>query len=412
MVIITDARLLYKTLTGGALLLLPAIARAQEACPSLPNPVYGAGGSAVTATLGAVATELAKLPDDTPGKVNIFYWDPGACRGYDGFIGASTTADDRRPPFKYWDATGVVKTCRPTADVVLDFAHMGNTPLLCPRGEPLPAGFGKFVAPVQTINLITHRSSQFDAVSAEALYHVYGFGPGAAGRAVAPWTVPQAVFARATNSFVHQVLRSVISVPPTGFKLPPENFVSTNQDTVRKVFEWGNTQSPDQPLGYVSGSAADQGEDRNEVKTLAFKALGQTCAVLPDSSRARKDKLNVRNGSYALWTPAWFYARTTGADITNERVRNLVRWFDGTATPPGNINVTQIVIRSGDVPLCAMSANRAEGDLSPITSYKPARPCNGFFEFTAIGSTSRRACADDGACQASENCSFGYCEAK
>ena len=42
---------------------------------NLPNPIYGAGGSAITATLGRVASALAGLPE----PITILFADPGAC---------------------------------------------------------------------------------------------------------------------------------------------------------------------------------------------------------------------------------------------------------------------------------------------------------------------------------------------
>jgi hypothetical protein len=420
--VITNARSLNKRSGNRAVvstflgLVITAQAGAALAAPcptNLPNPIYGAGGSAVTATLGAVATALAGLPEAE--RITIFYWDPGACTGYHAFADK-----DQGPPlatapayYKFWDATGALTQCEPAGTEELSFAHMGNTPALCPAKRPLPAGFGRFTAPIQTVNLITHASSQYDSISGEAFYNIFGFGPGAVGHTVAPWTVPEAVFARSTSSFVHQMLAAAFTVPPTAFKVPPTNLPSTNPLTVQGVTSWGTTNDPSQSLGYVSGSAADKGEDDGQIKTLALQFFGQKCGYLPDSSRTRKDKLNVRNGQYALFTPGQFYAKTDGAGaISNAQVNKLVRWFDGTLPAPGGIDITEIVIKSGDIPLCAMHANRPDGDLQPIVSYAPPTPCNGYFEAKATGSTTLTACTSDAQCKAgsTEKCRFGYCE--
>lgn len=177
-------------------------------CPTnLPNSIYGAGGSAVTPTLGAVATALRNLPEDE--SITIFYYDPGACAGYEAFVKQGQPAAPKPTYFRYWTPDGVREQCEPNGDEVLSFAHMGNTPLLCPAEEPLPAGFGAFVAAVQTINVITHWNSDERSISAEALYHIFGFGPGAPGRGVDPWTTPELVFGRSPNSFVHQIIAVV-----------------------------------------------------------------------------------------------------------------------------------------------------------------------------------------------------------
>lgn len=392
-------------------LAVPAMA---APCPTdLPNPVYGAGGSAVTATLGAVATALAGLPPNE--RITILYWDPGACTGYHAFVDKDTGSGLATKPayFKYWDAAGNLTQCEATGNEPLAFAHMGNTPALCPAKQPLPAGFGRFTGPIQTVSLITHKSSQFDAISAEAFYHVFGFGPGAAGHSVAPWTVPEAAFGRATSSFVHQFLAAAFRVPPTGFKLPAPNVLSTNQATVQAVFSWGESNDPSQPIGYVSGSAADEGADKNQIKTLAVQHFDQKCGYLPDSSRSRKDKLNVRKGQYFLFTPGQFYAKANGTTITDANVNKIVRWFDGSLAAPAGLDIVKIIIQSGDIPVCAMQANRPDGDLNPIVSYAPPNPCNGYFEFNATGSTTLKSCTNTDACNkaAGEQCRFGFCEA-
>ena len=394
-----------------------AAERAAHAAPcptNLPNPIYGSGGSAVTATLGAVATALATLPEQD--RITIFYWDAGACVGYHGFVDKDTGSGLATKPtyFKYWDATGKLTQCEPSGTEELSFAHMGNTPALCPAKQPLPAGFGRFTGPIQTINLITHARSQYDSISAEAFYNVFGFGPGAAGHAVVPWTVPEAVFARPSNAFAQQFPAAAFKVPATAFKVPPANVFNTNQQVVQSVFTWGETNDPNNALGYVSGSAADEGQDKNQVKTLALQYADQTCGYLPDSSRSRKDKLNVRRGQYYLFTPGNFYAKVDGGGaIANPLVNKIVRWFDGSLAAPAGLDIVKIIIQSGDIPLCAMQANRPDGDLNPIVSYAPTAPCNGYFESIATGSTSLTSCTGDGQCKtaAGERCRFGFCEA-
>lgn len=397
-------------------------------CPTnLPNPIYGSGGSAVTPTLGAVATALRKLPASE--AVTIFYWDPGACAGYEAFVKQGQQGTAKPAYFRYWTPEGVREQCEPSGEEVIAFAHMGNTPLLCPGSEPLPAGFGRFVAPVQTINVITHWNSTQRSISAEAFYHVYGFGPGAPGRSVAPWTVVENVFARSPNSFVHQILANATGVPAGSFKLPPGspaqggNFVATNDETILQVLDKGGA-NPNSTLGYVSGSNADAsdgppappvaGQAPQGIRTLAFQDFGQTCAYLPHSSETKKDNRNARSGQYALWTPAWFYAATNAqGSVTNPLAEKLIRWFDGSAEAPGGISVPEIVIDSGDIPLCAMQAIRPDGDLSPIASYAPENPCNGFYEFVKLGQTDYVACEDSSECNEAqgERCRFGFCEA-
>lgn len=381
--------------------------------------LYGAGGSAVTATMANIATALVALPADE--RVKIFYNDPGACTGYQSLI----TPGSGQLEFKTWNAAGEQSVCTAPATKVV-FAHMGNTPLLCPGNQPLPAGFAKYVGPVQTINFITSFDSTQRAITAEALYHIFGLGPGASGRSVAPWTVPASVYGRTVSSFVHQIIAAAVGVPPSAFKLPLANFLRDNPTTIEKVAAVAN---PEEALGYVSGSAADEGQDSQDTRTLAYRHFDQTCAYLPDSSETRKDKLNVRTGQYYLATPGWLYAKvnTAGKPVAQDGttevplVSKFIGWFDGSLPAPDGLelvkgsktltSVTEIIIDSGDIPLCAMQAIRPEGDLSPLQSYAPDKPCNGFFEQIATGSTEYKACTGNAACTGeNEICSFGFCE--
>lgn len=377
-------------------LLVPSIAAAQECPTDRPNSIYGTGGSAITATMKAVAIQLAGLDD----PISVFYSDPGACTGFDELVADSIVTKK----FWYWDADGTEHQCDPPAVTgqPADFAHMGNAADFCPERE-LPDDIGDFIGPVQTVNVFTHIDSNEDSISAEALYFAYGFGP--EGEA-APWVEESFLWGRNTTSFVHLFLAEAINVPPTNFKIPDTNVVQTNGETIAGVFS--GSANPDATLGYASGSAVAAAADR--VKTLAYQHYGQSCGYLPDSSPTAVDKLNVRTGQYYLWTPGHFYARINDdGEIVNPVVRDLISWFGGTAEAPFDITTT--IINSGDIPVCAMRANR-EGTLGAISSFAPERPCGCLFEYATEGDTSCDSCEEDSDCN-DENpkCNYGYCEA-
>jgi hypothetical protein len=361
---------------------------------NLPNPIYGAGGSAITATLGRVATALAGLPE----PITVLFADPGACIGYQAFLANEVTTT-----FKYWDAAGTQQSCDPeVTGQQVDFAHMGNTADFCP-GLDLPADVGDFLGPVQTLNLITSVDSSESAISAEALYFVYGFG---VEGGVTPWTVEANLAKRSSTSFVHLFLADSIGLSAEKFK---GTQIGTNQESVNIVVAAAATD-PDSTLGYVSGSTADN--NRDQVKTLAYQHTGQTCGYYPDSNEDALDKINVRQGLYQLWTPGHFYARVDASGAAeNPQVASLIGWFDGSVPPPDGIDVTAIIIDSGDIPGCAMQVTR-EGVSGPISSYAPEQPCGCFFESTATGTTSCTACTADAECGVTApKCRFGFCEA-
>lgn len=380
--------------------------------------IYGSGGSAVTPVLGAVAVGLQDLPEEE--RITIFYDDSaGACGGYSWW--RTPTTD--QGTFKFWLSDTPVTaplTCEAPRDRI-QFAHMGNTPALCPGDVPIPAGAAKFVASVQTVNFITDIDSQEESISGEAAYHIFGFGPGV--HDIAPWNNPAALFGRQASAFVSQLIGNIIGVPAASFVIQTANIFTTNPAVVGAV---GGFATPDEALGFVSGSNAQAGEfpptGSPTVKTLAYQHYDQTCAYLPDSERGTFDRANVRSGQYFIWTPGWFYAHVDDEGVPeNENIRNLIGWVDGTLESPPNIPVQEIVINAGDVPLCAMQAIRPEGDVSPIQSYAPENPCNGWYEVVATGETDYQECDETADCdgaeqnddgeETGEQCRFGYCEA-
>jgi hypothetical protein len=390
-------------LGAGALLssvLLPTIASAVP-CSSLglPQPIYGAGGSAITATLKRVAVELAKLPE--ADRVTIFYSDPGACSGYQAFLDENV-----KTQFKYWDGAGVEAKCD-AEDLVngqaVDFAHMGNAADFCIGGAQ-PSDVLDTLGPVQTVNLITNRTSVEESISAEAVY--LAFGLGAAGEA-GPWTIEAGLQLRKSDSFVHLFVAESVGIPPTAFKGIATPW-STNQEVVAAV---GTFATADASLGYVSSSAAEQG--KASVKTLAYQHFDQTCGVYPDSTATRFDKHNVRHGKYHFWTPGHFYARHEGGELTNPNAAKLIGWFTGELAAPGGIDVNEQIILAGDTPQCAMQVQR-EGTVGAISSFAPDKPCGCFFEATALKEIPEACtpCEADNDCSGNTpSCNYGFCEA-
>ncbi|HTQ05531.1 MAG TPA: hypothetical protein VMI54_16830 [Polyangiaceae bacterium] len=394
-----------------------------------PNPIYGAGGSAETATIAKVATYFASLTDH---PITIFWTDPGACAGYQQYLNNSIT----NSAVKYWDASGNQLTCNATAQPA-DFAHMGNEHSFCVDSAALtvpsawPAGYGTVLAPVQTLNIIADKDSSQKSISFEALYYLLGFGAGADGKSISPWTNPAYVVTRSPTSFATQFLVHSIfgNVTQPIFDDPGKNgqgtsdagyngrlgYRAADQQTVAdQVAHFGDTD-PEAPIGYVSGSAADA--NRSEVKTLAYQHQGQTCGFWPDSTDSTFDKINVRTGKYHFWTPGHFFAHVdadgTGHDIdhlVNADVETFIRAFVGS----DDLDALNAVIDAGDVPLCSMQVTR-EGLDGAISSYASPDPtCGCYFESRVAGVAQCDTCEEghnEDCTDPNAVCRRGYCEA-
>jgi hypothetical protein len=376
--------------------LLSVTASHAQSCDELdlPNPIYGSGGSAITATLGKVATALAGLEE----PITVLFSDPGACTGYQAFLDNTVTT-----PLKYWNAAGEPLQCDPPAVVgqPLDFAHMGNPADQC-AGQTLPANVGDFLGPVQTLNVVTSVDSAETSISAEALYFIYGWG---AESEAAPWTVEANLAKRKSDSFVHLFLANSVG-------LPAEKFLGVQVDTNQKAVDLvvaAAATDPDSTLAYVSGSTADK--NRATVKTLAYQHTGQSCGYWPDSDENSFDKINVRTGLYHFWAPGHFFARLNeSGEIADPRVADFIGWFSGTIAGPEGTDVTQIVSKAGDIPSCAMQVTR-EGVIGAISSYAPEQPCGCYFEFVTTGETACEPCEEGDPSEGGQVCRNGFWEA-
>jgi hypothetical protein len=409
-------------LTGAALsCVAPTVLGADCDTLGLPNPIWGAGGSAETQTIGAVAAYLAGLPDH---PITIFWWDPGACQGYQAYLNDAIT----NTSVKYWaPGATAASTCSATAHPA-DFSHMGNDHSFCVKGglttpSGYPDGYGTIVAPVQTLNIIVDKDSSQKSISAEALYYIFGFGAGASGKSVEPWTNPVHIVTRNPTSFASQMLADAVFGDSTravyddpgqnnagpgpngrlGFRGPTQN------DVIAAIDNFGNTNA-ESPIGYVSGSAVIGDEQKGrKTKVLAYQAQDQTCGFWPDLTESTKDKLNVRTGKYALWAPGRFYYKTDGGDFANADVKTFVEAFVG----QHDIEVLNRVIDNGDVPLCAMQVNR-EGLSGAISSVAPDDPCGCYFESRTAGTAQCDSCReghDEDCSESGAVCRRGFCEA-
>ncbi len=398
---------------------------------NLTHVIFGAGGSAITPTLAAVAFALSQANP----PINVFYSDPGAQVGYDAFRDGT---GGKTVPFKYWRAAADLTTpptCTASDTIngqAIDFGTTGGT--LALFGETLPATTGQFAGPAQGVNLIVPTDSTETSISTEALYFVFGFGDAsqyAGATSPVPWTDKNYIFQRKSTSFVQQFIRGTIQTlagPAASF---PADFSSastqssvnanvktdSNQATVDSVV-WAASQGKAQnAIGFTSGPTADK--NRATTHTLAYQHTGQTAGYWPDSTPDKFDKINIRTGQYYLWDVNQFFAKITGSNvhatlsqITNPDVRTFIGYFSGDVTPPADADVNGAIINTGSIPLCAMQVQR-DGDFGALSCYAPPTPCGCYFEKVATKATTCDTCTTDADCKkpGATKCEFGYCEA-
>jgi hypothetical protein len=392
----------------GSVPMLAPSARAID-CHALPNAVLGIGGSAATNLFKRIGTRLAALPE--ADRMTLVYSDPGAC--------AAMTALVQNTPLsgtgKYWDANGTEATCTyPSGSTLLaDWGAMAQEATTCQGVERLPDSVGDYKGPISGFSLIVPNASSEFAISAEAIYYIYGLGIGT-GHDVAPWTVPSAIASRTTTSAAGLLLAKAVGIPlsrPLGYSMT--NDVKNNQGAV----DWVTATSPaavanpSAALGFCSTETADA--NRSKVRTLAFKAVDQDCAYAPDSAATATDKKNLREGRYYLWNVHHVFARL---DAQKQPVKpalaKFLDVFTSKAPLEGGESYLDLLIKNGNVPECAMRVTR-DGDMGPLASYQPEKPCGCYFDSKTVGTTpSCKPCTTDGECGTGAVCSYNFCEVK
>ena len=380
------------------------------AIPAVPGLVsstvtYGTGGSSQTPLIGALATKLQAATN----PITVVYASPAACTGVTTLLG-SGSAGVITSTANYWDANGTEYTCTPPAGIGVpaDFAVSGVFATSCSGVTELPASFRDFGGPVLAWDFIVPAtgSDQF-SISAQAAYFV--FGDGASG-SVVPWANGSnaGVFIRTSTSAAQIAIGQAISVPASGFKGTSE---SSNTNMITAVYGYA---TPENSLGFVSSDVADA--SASKVRVLAYQHFDQSCGYLPDSTSSIKDKANVRDGQYYLWSGTHFISfvdqngNPLGNSLNNDNAAtaaliNSISFASGAPLSPEAVLTAEI--STGNIPECAMTVGRSS-DIGPQFSYEPTAPCVGFYEFTATGSTTSTPCTST--CPGTQVCRYGYCE--
>jgi hypothetical protein len=168
------------------------------------------------------------------------------------------------------------------------------------------------------------------------------------------------------------------------------------------------TNAATKAIGILSSDVAQ--DERARLRVLAYQHRDQRCGYFPDRDETSNEKINVRDGHYAIWGPVHLLTRIggDGAPLRRE-VGEVVSYLAGTKTNPA-LDLVALEARRHVVPTCAMRVRRSE-ELGPLQSYAPAGACGCYYEKVANGATSCTTCSSANDCPSSAPiCSYGYCE--
>jgi hypothetical protein len=271
-------------------------------------------------------------------------------------------------------------------------------------GADPPAGaIGEYLGPIQAMVFVVPGKSSQTAITAEAARAVFGMG-GANGTA-SPWINPQLYFVRNSNTGTQQMIGHAIGVPANAF-WGVDRGTASSVDALLRVIS--DQASAEQAIGIISTDFYDS--DRANLKALAFKAPGQSCGYLPDSTEFKKDKRNVRDGHYPVWGPVHFFTAVSNGLPISAAAQAFVSVVSVPNIPK---QLLDAFVGSSLVPACAMNVQRTE-ELGALSPYAAPFQCGCYFEASVNGSAPPGCLgcntANDCGDPARPACNLGYCE--
>ena len=394
----TRAQALTTALACTVALGSPCPANATD-CATLPNPVYVTGSTAAKPVLAEIGKYLATQS----APISIVYLGQGSCAGVDAILNGTTLTGSGSTGLSTWDATGTEQKCDVSATASV-LADIGISDVFATTCFSLPGGLPNNVAdilgPVQAMTFVVPKGSTERSISAEAAYYVYGFGNDSG---VDPWTDETTIFKRDELSGTQRMIAAAIGVPASRWK---GTTTTGSGDMVKKL----TAASPRETA--IGVLAADVAEDnRATLSVLAYQHAGQGCGYYPNRDAASNDKINVRDGHYAIWGPLHLLTRLDGNGYPVRRVSaDVIGYLSGTKTAPPELDLIYLEAQHHVVPQCAMRVRRTQ-ELGPLFSFSPVGACGCYYERAANGVTNCTPCQKNADCsQAAPICSYGYCE--
>ncbi|MCS6913947.1 MAG: hypothetical protein RMK29_14405 [Myxococcales bacterium] len=379
-----------------------AVVHATLRCADLPSPIYVAGSEAVLPLLRLLAPLLLADPD----QATIVFQLRGGCAGVEAIVRDTDPQQCQQGGCIVGRATfytqdGVAKSCELAAGG--SHVHLAVSEVFartCPGlGGGQPRGIVDLPGPVSPLVLVVPRESPERAIHAEEAHFVFGFGRLGG---VTPWTNEEALLIQDERASTQVLLGLHIQVPPGRFK-----GVHAGADVIARLL----TADSHAGLAFVPSALADA--RRNDIKILAYQAIGQRGAFFPDRTAASFDKQNVRDGHYPLWGYLHAVGRADPRDperFASGQAQRLADLLLGRQALGGTDPLLHQV-RAGLVPQCAMTVARAD-DHRPLVPYIPLAPCGCWFEKNVpMGQTRCRSCTDDTAC-GEGRCRRGFCEVR
>jgi hypothetical protein len=420
-------------LVAGAVFGASGKAAAQTATPCPTNAVYVGGSTAALPAFQAIANTLGSA-------ATIVYLQPASCTGVDDIVNGGK---DSTKPAVLDPTSKTAVTCSLAAGVPLDIGVSDVAPATCSANlgvGALTSSQKDFFGPVQAMTIAVPKNSTESSISAEAAYMVFGFDA-ASGKTVSPWTDPNTIFVRTNTSGTLNMIGTAIGVPANKWiNAAPATPTPVQQEggTGAMVTALATATNANTAIGILAAQSIQAASPPPAIKILAYQHKGQSCGYLPDSDSSHLDKINVRQGRYAIWGPVHVITNVdsagnpvdhTGAanamltTIMNQIISTGPNAVAATSSDAGaGLTTTQkqaiidAEAKAGVVPWCAMQVTRTD-EVGAEACYAPAEPCGCHFESVTGQTVSSycKACTGDSDCSSTTStpkCRYGYCEAQ
>ncbi|MBL4634799.1 MAG: hypothetical protein JKY56_13075, partial [Kofleriaceae bacterium] len=295
-----------------------------------------------------------------------------------------------------------------------DLSAMDVGGVTCLGGAAPPAGLTEYPSHVETLGFVVPRNSSQNSITATEAYYMLKFG-GEADRQVEPWTDPNFIFVRNPGSSTQLTIGANIGIAGTRWNGALKGHQGSG-DVRDEVIAENTTGNAEKVIGILNSSKWEAA--LNDMRVLAFQPYNQCIgAVFPDSTSTSRDKRNVRDGHYPIWTNLRYIVRTndSGAALSDNgpaaaaRVERFVELMTGVASVPG-LEVALSVIETGNIPTCAMKVKR-EVDGGAISEFAHPAPCECLFLEENGVDSGCTSCTMDTQCGGG-TCRFGFCESR
>ncbi len=391
----------------------PPVAAANIDCRTLPNPVYLPTTTLIDTLMRRVLPVLAD-PSPTTGvgaadQMTVIQFPQASCNAYE-VLDQNLEISGTGVYFAPGNVTPQNCDLAVGTGIKADLAAMDVGGQTCLGAVP-QASMVEFPSHVETLGFVVPRNSTQTSITATEAYYLLKFA-GQGANAIAPWVDPNFVHVRHGGSSTQLTIGANIGLSGTKWNTTLQsNQGSTAVQTA--VIADNSNGNHEKSIGILNSSKWEA--SLNAMRVLAFQPFNSCLgAVYPDSTSVARDKRNVRDGHYPIWTNLrYILEHQSGQPFSDNgatSAANAKKFIDimTNQRTASNLNVSLQVIQTGNIPACAMFVGR-QTDGGSIAPFDHPAPCNCYFDsVNGVVNPSCVSCATTPC--ATGVCRSGFCE--